>query len=140
MNPKTILVTGSAGFIGGNFVRQFKGLFPNTNVVGLDIVQSKNGEDIFYKGSITDSKLLDRVFSKRKPEYVFHFAAIPRVSYSVIHPAETTYVNIYGTVLLLEKSRLQKNLPNTSAQRLSEAMIFVSCCRNMKHRMNILAS
>lgn len=102
---KSVLVTGSAGFIGGNFVREFKRLFPKVTLVGLDIKNSKAGEDFFVRGSICDSKLLDRLFKKYNFEYVFHFAAIPRVTYSVEHPAETTHTNIYGTALLLEKSR-----------------------------------
>ncbi len=105
MRPSSILVTGSAGFIGGNFVRVFKREFPQTALVGLDIRESKNGESVFYRGSITDPKLLDAIFTQHKPEYVFHFAAIPRVTYSVLHLSETTEVNVYGTTVLLEKSR-----------------------------------
>ena len=102
---KSVLVTGSAGFIGGNFVRAFRKTFPRVTLVGLDIRKSRNGEDFFYRGSMCNPRLLDKIFKKHKPEYVFHFAAIPRVSYSVLHPAETTHANVYGTVLLLEKSR-----------------------------------
>jgi UDP-glucose 4-epimerase len=58
----------------------------------------------FYRGSITDGKILEKIFSKHKPEYIFHFAAIPRVSYSVQNPLQTTNVNIDGTVNLLEKA------------------------------------
>lgn len=105
LNKKHILVTGSAGFIGGNFVKVFKKKFPAAKIVGIDIVSSSGCEDFFYRGSICDDKLLDKIFRKHKPVYVFHFAAIPRVSYSVMKPADTTYINIYGTALLLEKAR-----------------------------------
>lgn len=101
-----ILVTGVAGFIGSNFARQFKDKFPDGEIIGIDNISSGRHEahiegSTFYEGSITDVALLEKIFSKHKPEYVFHFAAVPRVSYSVEHPVETTDVNITGTVALL---------------------------------------
>ena len=86
--PKTILVTGPAGFIGSNFVRQFRARFPKTRIIGIDNFSTGRRDAIhpdliLYKGSITDIQLLDRLFRKHKPEYIFHFAALPRVSYSV---------------------------------------------------------
>ena len=104
-NKKSVFVTGSSGFIGGNFVRGFKQTHPDVEVVGLDIKKGDSASDAFYLGSICDEKLLNKIFSKHHPEYVFHFAAIPRVSYSVLYPAETAHVNVYGTALVLEKAR-----------------------------------
>lgn len=108
--PKTILITGCAGFIGGNFSKAFAEKFPQTEIVGIDNLSTGRRETIspkvtFYEGSILDSALLEKIFSKHKPEYVFHFAAIPRVSYSVEHPRETTENNIIGTVALLEAAK-----------------------------------
>lgn len=108
-DPKTILVTGCAGFIGSSFVLRFKKQFPKIKIVGIDDFSTGRKETldksvVFYRGSITDLKLLDGIFKKQKPEYVFHFAALPRVSYSVKNPTLTTDVNIKGTVALLEKS------------------------------------
>jgi len=107
---KIILVTGCAGFIGSNFVKQFRKNFPKAKIVGIDDFSTgrKSALDpavIFYKGSILDENLLEKIFSKYKPEYVFHFAALPRVSYSVEHPRHTSEVNIVGTVSLLEASK-----------------------------------
>lgn len=101
-----VLVTGVAGFIGSNFAKQFKDKFPEASISGIDDLSSGRKEEVpeeveFYEGSITDAELLEKIFSKHKPEYVFHFAAIPRVSYSVEHPIETTDVNVTGTVALL---------------------------------------
>ena len=106
----TILVTGVAGFIGSNFVKQFKVKYPDVEVVGVDDFSSGRREAlledlVFYEGSITDKALLEKIFSNHKPDYVFHFAAVPRVSYSVEHPMETTDVNVTGTVALLNTSR-----------------------------------
>lgn len=107
-----ILVTGCAGFIGKNFVKQFSKRFPKAEIIGVDDLSSgrkpipKNV--IFYKGSITDKKLLAKIFSRHKLDYVFHFAAIPRVTYSIEHPYETSETNILGTVALLELSAKHK--------------------------------
>lgn len=102
---KSVLVTGSGGFIGSNFVRGFKQQYPNVRVIGLDVRKGDDASDVFYKGSITDGALVGKIFKTHRPEYVFHFAAIPRVTYSVLHPAETSRVNVHGTAHLLEKAR-----------------------------------
>ncbi len=107
---KSILVTGCAGFIGSNFVKIFKNRFPAIEIVGIDDFSTGRKDAIeksiiFYKGSILNKKLLAKIFSKHKPEYVFHFAALPRVSFSVENPVLTTEVNILGTVNLLDFSR-----------------------------------
>lgn len=106
----SILVTGCAGFIGSNFVRIFRQKYPQTAVIGIDNFSTGRREALdkniaFYEGSIEDKKLLEQIFSKHKPEYVFHFAAIPRVSFSVEQPTESTKSNITGTVALLEASK-----------------------------------
>lgn len=110
---KTILITGCAGFIGSNFVSKFKQDFPETEIIGIDDFSGGRRDAIgkninFYEGSVTDDALLEKVFRSHKPDYVFHFAALPRVSYGVEHPFETTVVNLAGTVALLEKSRNHK--------------------------------
>jgi UDP-glucose 4-epimerase len=117
MSPKTILVTGCAGFIGSNFVKQFRQEFPQTEIIGIDDFSTgrRSALDsgaIFYEGSILDTTLLENIFSKHQPEYIFHFAALPRVSFSVEHPVETSQANIIGTVALIEAAK------NHGAKRL----------------------
>ncbi len=109
-NPRTILVTGPAGFIGSNFVRQFKDQFPKTQIIGIDNFATGRRDAIdpsmkLYEGSVTDAALLEKIFSAHKPEYVFHFAAVPRVSFSVENPTLTTEANITGTVAVLEAAK-----------------------------------
>src|SRR3989344_6980816 len=103
---KTILVTGCAGFIGSNFTKQFKAIFPKSTIVGVDDLSTGRKSEIdqsvlFHKGSITDEKFLENLFRKHRPEYVFNFAALPRVSFSIQKPVETSLVNIVGTVNIL---------------------------------------
>lgn len=106
---KTVLVTGCAGFIGSNFVGQFKAAMPQVGIIGIDDFSTGRKEAVdrsitFYEGSILNEGLLASIFSRHKPEFVLHFAAIPRVSYSVEHPRLTTEANITGTIALLEAS------------------------------------
>ena len=105
-----ILVTGVAGFIGANFAQQFKEQFRDAEIIGIDDFSSGRRDALipgitFYEGSITDTALLEKIFSTHKPEYVFHFAATPRVSHSVEHPVETTDVNVTGTVAVLTAAK-----------------------------------
>lgn len=109
-SPDAVLVTGCAGFIGSNFARQFKKRFPRSRIVGIDNFVTGRRDAVpagitFYAGSILNKALLEKIFSKHRPEYVFHFAAIPRVSYSVEHPRETTENNVIGTAALLEAAK-----------------------------------
>ena len=109
-NKKTVLITGCAGFIGSNFSQAFPKEFSNYTMIGIDDFStgrrgSVSKDVVFYEGSIMDEGLLDTIFKKHKPEYVFHFAALPRISYSVQHPVATTAVNVMGTMVLLEKSK-----------------------------------
>lgn len=106
----TILVTGCAGFIGSNFVKRYRAENPDSTIVGIDDFSTGKKESVdksvtFYKGSIDDLKFVKKVFMEHRPEYVFHFAARPRVSYSVEHLHETTAVNTAGTAALLEAAR-----------------------------------
>jgi UDP-glucose 4-epimerase len=105
-----VLITGGAGFIGSNFTEQFRKKFPKAEIVVIDNFatgrrEAVNKDVIFYEGSMCDEIFLDGIFKKHKFEYVFHFAYVPRVSFSVEHPAQTTQNNIGGTALILEKCR-----------------------------------
>jgi len=112
--PK-LLVTGCAGFIGSQFVDhliEIKKVYPK-NIIGIDNFSTGRRDRVnkkitFYEGSVTDPELVNKIFKKHKPDYVFHFAAIPRVSYSVEYPAKTTNNNITGLVNVLESAKNYK--------------------------------
>lgn len=104
-----LLISGAAGFIGSNLVRELVKL--GHRVTGVDNLS--NGHREFLDGvqyehitsSFDDYKLLKRV---RKGEFdaIFHLAAIPRVSYSVENPQETWNVNVTSTIKLVEAARI----------------------------------
>lgn len=112
---RTILVTGGAGFIGGNFVlRQIRHC--DTEVVNLDALTYagnldtlKSVEDhprhIFVLGSIGDRALVDYLLERYTPSAIIHFAAESHVDRSIDSPEAFVRTNLLGTFQLLEATR-----------------------------------
>ncbi len=74
----TALITGAAGFIGSHVVRDVLKL--RINVVALDDLSGGFRDNVhekarFVKGSVTNNKLIDRLFKQYKFDYVYHLAA-----------------------------------------------------------------
>ncbi|MCB1586108.1 MAG: dTDP-glucose 4,6-dehydratase, partial [Xanthomonadales bacterium] len=111
---QTWLVTGGAGFIGGNFVlRQV--LENNVRVINLDkltyagnldtLKQLENNDNhIFIQGDITDNDLVAEIFDKYKPNAVVNFAAESHVDRSIDAPDDFIQTNILGTFNLVKNS------------------------------------
>lgn len=105
------LVAGGAGFIGSHLVDKL--IEKNHEVVVIDNLLSGKMENLaknrenpslsFVKRSITSN--LELLFEAEKFDGVFHLAAIPRVQYSIEHPAETHDTNLNGTHNLLDLCR-----------------------------------
>jgi len=111
--PKTILVTGCAGFIGSNFVQGYKKQFPESKIIGIDSLETGFAKLVeptitFYKGTFCDEQLVEKIFKTHQPEFVFHFGALPRVKFSIDFPIASTNANIMGTVTLLTKAAAHK--------------------------------
>ena len=111
-NKKTALVTGGAGFIGSNLAKKL--VRENYEVTVVDnLTAPRNDFDNFFKTNseiefipacFSSKEILSRITNKDF-DYIFHNAAIPRVSYSVENPAETTDTNILRTVKLMEAAK-----------------------------------
>lgn len=111
---QTWLVTGGAGFIGGNFVlRQV--LENNVRVINLDkltyagnldtLKQLENNDNhVFIQGDITDNDLVAEIFNKYQPDAVVNFAAESHVDRSIDAPDDFIQTNILGTFNLLKNS------------------------------------
>lgn len=112
MENKKILVTGGAGFIGSEFVRQAvkKGykivvIDKLTYAGSLKRLESVKGRYKFYKQDICNKKALTKIFEKENPDAVINFAAETHVDRSILVPKEFTKTNILGTHTLLEEAR-----------------------------------
>lgn len=116
MSPTTCLVTGGAGFIGSNFVRHVLQSDPSIHVVNLDLLTyagSRNNlkslpspeRHTFIEGSITDSKLVQRILEKHNIGTIINFAAESHVDRSITGPGAFVQTNIVGTYTLLEAAR-----------------------------------
>lgn len=110
-----ILVTGAAGFIGGNFVldwlAQSEEIVINldklTYAGNLDTLKSlqNDGRHIFVKGDIGDSVLVSKLLAEHSPRAVINFAAESHVDRSIMGPGDFIQTNVVGTFNLLESVR-----------------------------------
>ena len=118
---QTWIVTGGAGFIGGNFVRQaaadgnrIVNLDALTYAGNLDTLSSLRGNDrhLFVHGDIGDRPLVERLLAEHRPDAVVNFAAESHVDRSIDGPGAFVQTNVVGTLALLEACRdYWKTLP-----------------------------
>jgi len=110
-----ILVTGSAGFIGSNFVLDWLAQYEES-VVSLDkLTYAGNLENLaslkedprhtFVQGDIGDAQLAGKLFAEHRPRAVVNFAAESHVDRSIHGPEDFIQTNIVGTFHLLEAVR-----------------------------------
>ncbi len=107
----TILVTGGAGFIGSNFVRDWLAV-GDERVINLDKLTYAGNQDnladlrtlghVFVQGDIGDQGLVSRLLERHRPRAVFNFAAETHVDRSIAGPGAFLETNVQGTYGLLQ--------------------------------------
>ncbi len=128
LDNKTILVTGSPGFIGANLVMRIlsdAGIMKEGTVISVDnmndyypvelkeyrlkqieeIAKNSKAKHIFIKGNIADNAFVEDVFRSYKPDVVINLAAQAGVRYSIDNPAKYIEANIVGFFNVLEACR-----------------------------------
>ena len=115
-NGKSVLVTGAAGSIGSEIIRQIIKFRP-AKIILLDnsetpMFQIKEELDlishkikvIYYIDSVSDKKAVNKIFSLHKIDIVFHAAAYKHVNMMEANPRSAIINNVYGTKLIIDFS------------------------------------
>lgn len=123
---KTILVTGSAGFIGSNLVKELLKTNEEISIIGFDSINDyydvsikeyrlaeieklaaskPNCKYTFIKGNLADKALIEKIFTENKIDIVVNLAAQAGVRYSITNPDAYIESNIIGFYNILEACR-----------------------------------
>lgn len=111
-----IIVTGGAGFIGGNFVHYMLKTHPDYRIICLDcLTYAGNMETLapvmdnphfrFFRVNITDRDAVFRMFEEERPDIVVNFAAESHVDRSIEDPGVFLNTNIMGTQTMMDACR-----------------------------------
>ena len=111
-----IVVTGGAGFIGGNFVYYMLKKRPEDTIICLDKLTyagnmetmaeaMKNDHFKFVRADIADRKAVYELFETEKPDVIVNFAAESHVDRSIENPEIFLQTNVIGTSVLLDACR-----------------------------------
>lgn len=116
MTRKKLLVTGGAGFIGGNFVKYMVNKYHDYDIYNLDLltyagdltkhrdIETKENYH-FIKADIADHEEINALFEKERFDFVVHFAAESHVDRSIAEPGVFVRTNVLGTQVLLEAAK-----------------------------------
>ncbi|MDZ4728985.1 MAG: dTDP-glucose 4,6-dehydratase [Xanthomonadales bacterium] len=112
---RTVLVTGGAGFIGGNFVLHSLQQQADLCVINLDLLTyagnldtlsslQQDARHVFVQGDIADLELVGKLLATYTPDAIVNFAAESHVDRSIDGPAAFVQTNVVGTLNLLQSA------------------------------------
>src|SRR5437868_13142279 len=113
---RSVLVTGGAGFIGGNFVHYWLREHPEDRLVVVDALTyagnlatldglESGGRICFVRGDIADAEVIAKLLAEYAIDTIVHFAAESHVDRSIAEPGAFVRTNVVGTQVLLDSLR-----------------------------------
>ena len=126
LKNKTVLVTGSAGFIGSNLVLELLKTQSPIHIIGLDnmndyydvsikewrleeiekcLKEHSDSSYVFYKDDLANKAIIDHIFEEHKPDIVVNLGAQAGVRYSISNPDAYIQSNMIGFYNILEACR-----------------------------------
>jgi dTDP-glucose 4,6-dehydratase len=139
--PRNVLITGGAGFIGANFVRHWLANTREGRVVVFDALTYAGNIDnlagldrdpryVFVKGDICDEATVRTLLEQHQIDTVVHFAAESHVDRSILGPDDFIRTNIVGTHSLLKVTKElwlgRKPVPNHRFHHVSTDEVYGS--------------
>ena len=132
--PKRIIVTGGAGFIGANFVQQ--SIADGGNIATIDLLTyagnranlaelETNPRHVFVHADICDAAAVTELFREFRPHAIVHFAAESPVDRSIVDPGAFIRTNVLGTLTLLQQANSYWSELN-EAERVAFRFLHVS--------------
>src|SRR5471032_1921818 len=114
--PRNLLITGGAGFIGSNFVHHWLANSREGHVVVLDALTYAGNIDnlsdvksdpryVFVRGDICDEAAVGELLLKHRIDTIVHFAAESHVDRSILGPDDFIRTNIVGTYAMLKVAK-----------------------------------
>ena len=146
LDNKTILVTGSPGFIGANLVMRLLAEMNGGTVISFDSMndyydpqlkeyrlrlieeaaKTSAAGHVFIRGNLADRALLHSVFAQHKPDIVVNLAAQAGVRYSIDHPDVYIESNIIGFYNILEECRHSTDIEDAGNYSGVEHLVYAS--------------
>ena len=114
-SPRSILVTGGAGFIGSHFIKYYQKKYPDVFIANLDkLTYAGSLENLvslphphrhyFFQGDICNKQLTGHLLREFCIDTIVHFAAETHVDHSIANPHIFINSNVLGTHILLQES------------------------------------
>ena len=118
---KTYLITGGAGFIGGNYIHYHLREHPDDRIICVDKLTYAgnlstlapvidNTNFMFYRADICDRERIFEIFKAETPDVVINFAAESHVDRSIENPGIFLQTNIVGTATMMDACRVFGNI------------------------------